>query len=228
MARPRFGYHIDGEPVFGVTTICGMLNKPALVGWAGKLCTERAWRAGKAGDPLPKWTDILYGQRDDAASAGTLVHELFEAHLRKLPLPEVPETDVGRAALQGFENARNWLASSGMEIEPHERPLVSTQFRYGGTPDALATDGRRLYLADWKTSAAIYAEMVIQMAAYRQLLREVEGTEVHGVHLVRFSRDHGDFAHHFFGGDLLDTGWEVFVRLLAISPLLKEIEKRVK
>ena len=41
MARPKQGYHNDaGHRVPGVTTVLGVLNKPALVGWAGKLCTE--------------------------------------------------------------------------------------------------------------------------------------------------------------------------------------------
>ena len=37
MSRPKAGYSVDGEPVPGTTTISGMLNKPALVAWAGKL-----------------------------------------------------------------------------------------------------------------------------------------------------------------------------------------------
>lgn len=229
MARPRQGYFIDGEPVPGVTTICGILNKPALVGWAGKLCTELAWRAGKAGEVLPKWTDVLYGTRDDAASAGTLVHELFDAFIRKHPLPAIPDTEIGRAAARGFDNAKRWLEGSALEIEAYEKPLVSLLYHYGGTPDALAmgSDGV-IALADWKTSAGVYAEMAIQMGAYRQLLREAADTKVQGVHLVRFSRDNGDFAHYYYGDDVLDMGWEVFRALLALNGPLKQLEKRVK
>jgi hypothetical protein len=212
-----------------VTSICGLLNKPALVGWAGKLCTEAGWRAGKEGQPMPKWADICYGTRDAAADAGTLAHELFEAHLRKLPLPAVPDTPVGVAGYRGYENAVRWLDGSSMTIEPYEKPLVSERYRYGGTPDALATSKDRiLSLADWKTSAGVYPEMLIQMAAYRQLLSETQGTPVVGVHLVRFSRDHGDFAHYYFDDSALDTGWTIFQALLALYGPLKALEKRVK
>ena len=229
MARPKHGYELDGEPVVGTTTVCGLLNKPALVGWAGKTCTEAAWRAGKAGDPLPRWGEILYGQRDDAASAGTLVHELFEAHLRGQPLPEVPDNKVGQAALQGFENAKRWLEGSALEIQPYEKPLVSRTYRYGGTPDALAKSRNSVIsLTDWKTSRGIYAEMAIQMAAYRQLLKECADISVRGVHLVRFSRDYGDFTHHYLGDDVLDQGWVVFESLLRLHDPLKALEKRVK
>lgn len=229
MARPTKGYHLDGESVPGTTTICGLLAKPALIGWAGKLCTDTAWRAGKAGENMPQWTEVLYGTRDAAASAGTLVHELFDAYLRKQSLPVVPNTEIGAAAERGFTNARKWLEGSSLEIEPYEKPLVSRAFRYGGTPDALAMGADvGISLGDWKTSASIYAEMLIQMAAYRQLLAEVENTHVQGVHLVRFARDTGDFSHHYFGDDALDLGWTVFSALLTLYPAFKQLEKRVK
>jgi hypothetical protein len=213
----------------GTTTICGLLDRPALVGWAGKTCTQEAWEAGKAGQPMPRWNDVLYGKRDDAAAAGTLVHDLFEAHLRQLPLPPVPDDDIGKAARRGFANALAWLGSSGLVVESHERPLVSRRYRYGGTPDAVGRDsaGRHLLL-DWKTSKGVYASMIIQMAAYRQLLAECEGVTVAGVHLVRFSREYGDFAHYYFEDDALDLGWSIFEALLAVYSPLKELERRVK
>lgn len=228
MARPKHGYELDGEPVPGTTTICGLLNKPALVGWAGKTCTEAAWKLGKAGEPMPRWGEILYPKRDDAASAGTLVHELFEAHLRGLPLPELPDSPVGKAAQRGFDNARRWLDGSALTIQPYEQPLVSPTYRFGGTPDALAThrDGV-VSLADWKTSKSAHPEMVIQMAAYRQLLTECAGLTVTGVHLVLFSREYGDFQHRYVDDDALDEGWTVFKSLLALNHPYSALQKRI-
>ena len=227
-ARPAGGYSTaDGRPVPGVTTICGMLNKPALVGWAGKTCTEAAWRIGRELLPMPKWTAILYPGRDKAAEAGTLVHELFESLLRGLPLPEIPDTDVGRAAQQGYENAKHWVESSALSIEPYEQPLVCEDYGFGGTPDALAIKGDEWYLADWKTGG-IYAEQIVQLSAYKHLLEKHEKVSIKGCHLVRFHRDHGDFAHHYFAEDALEMGWEVFRRLLEIHPMLAKLEKRVK
>lgn len=227
MARPVHGYELDGEPVIGTTTLCGLLNKPALVGWAGKTCTEEAWRAGRDGQPKPKWGDILYGRRDAAANAGTLVHELFEAHLRCQPLPEVPDNEIGAAAMRGFANAKRWLEGAALVVESYEKPLVSRKYRYGGTPDALVISGGVVALGDWKTGG-IHPEMIVQMAAYRQLLRECADMDVRGVHLVRFHREFGDFAHHYFDDDALDQGWTVFEGLLRLHGPLKQLEKRVK
>lgn len=243
MARPKSGYFIDGEPVAGTTTICGMLNKPALVGWAGRLCIDAAWDAAKNSKNKPNWRDVCYGARDSAAEAGTLVHDAFEKHLSGHEVSEFPPTDVGEKAKRGYENALHWLETSGLQIISHECPLVHRKLPYGGTPDAIAVtkDFGRTYLVDWKTSSSVYAEMIIQMGAYRELLKNGIpmnnedadkkhlydlGTE--GVHLVRFSRETGDFAHYFFGDDLLDLGYELFILLLKASPLLKDIEKRLK
>lgn len=230
MARPKIGYHAaDGLPVVGTTTAMGLLAKPALVGWAGKTCTEAAWMMGKAGDPLPKWTDILYGKRDAAADAGTLCHELAEAYVHGVHLPEVPDTEIGQKAWQAFENFVHWLDASALTIVPHERPLVSEVYRYGGTPDATASMSGKAYLVDYKTgSGAVYHDVVIQAGAYRQLIAEVENSALQGAHVIRFARDTGDFHHAFFASDALDAGWAIFQHLLAIYQPLKDLEKRVR
>lgn len=229
MPRSKAGYSdTNGRPLPGTTTICGMLNKPALVGWAGKTCTKDAWEIGKRGEPLPQWTEILYGTRDTAAAAGTLCHELAESYIKGTPLPAVPDSETGKQAWRAFENFVRWIEGQHYTIRSHERPMVSAQYGYGGTPDATIHDGDTVYLADWKSSGAFYVENIIQGAAYRQLLHECEQVDVKGLHIVRFSRETGDFTHKYLANDALDTGWEVFRRLLDCYPLLKELEKRVK
>jgi len=67
MARPKAGYFLkDGNRVPGTTTITGRFKESGgLVYWA--------WDLGKKG--------IDYREaRDTAASAGTLVHAMVEAH----------------------------------------------------------------------------------------------------------------------------------------------------
>lgn len=230
--RPKGGYTLaDGTKIPGVTTICGLLDKPALVGWAGKLCAEAGHAAGRAGEPVPAWRDVCYGVRDKAAEAGTQAHTLFGAYLNGEPVP-IPPDGYGwlPGALQAYDNAITWLQGTGLRLEvySHERPLISEVHRFAGTPDAIAKDTNGVvHLADWKTGG-IYAEHIIQMGAYRALLADVEGIRVSGVHLVRFSREHGDFAHHHFASDALDQGWEIFRRLLAIYEPLAELKRRCR
>ena len=243
MTRPKEGYTLhDGTPVPGVTTIIGELNKPALVGWAGKTVAAAAvahgkaclaaGKAGKRAPGFPRWTEILYGKRDRAADDGTVAHNLFERHLRG---DHVEREDATDGAWTAYVNAAQWLDETSLHIEPHEQPMVSEKYRYGGTPDALAysqgnavlQDLGRPYLADWKTGG-VYAEHLIQMAAYAQLLRECQGVEVLGVRLVRFSRDHGDFVAHAWPREVLETGWKVFELLLELREPLDALRKRCK
>lgn len=235
MARPKGGYVLKGgTPIPGTTTITGMVNKPALVGWAAKTMHARAVEYGRQQhergaydfelEPLEPWTEIVYGARDAAAEAGTQAHEMFEKYLRG---EVVPTPHYSEEARQAYGNALHWLQASALEIEPFEKPLVSEIHGYGGTPDALARLGTQTYLADWKTGGT-YAEHLLQMAAYRQLILENGIDAVCGVHLVRFSREHGDFTHHFWGPDALDQAWEIFKHLLAIYEPMKKLAKRVK
>ncbi len=252
MARPRGGYaNAAGERIPGVTTVLGLLDKPALVGWAGKLCVEETSKhylgvlngmKDKLEDshtwsevqdviempvpPCPTWRDFCYGQRDKAAQDGTTAHDLFERFLNGEDVQRKTESD---GAWRAFENAREWKANLAVEFEvwPHERPLISERLGFAGTPDAIARHDGRVMLADWKTGG-VYPEQVAQMAAYRHLLSEVEGISVEGCHLVRFHRDFGDFHHHHFAPDALDAGWELFQSLLRVWPALAALKARVK
>ena len=228
MGRPAKGYVNDaGERLPGVTTILGMLDKPALIGWAGKLCAQAGWDAAKANDPVPRWNEVCYGQRDQAASDGTRAHDLFEQLLLGNNVQRT-EADTD-AAWQAFENAKAWKdgLSITFEVWPHERPLVDLSLGFGGTPDAIAKLSDGVALADWKTGG-IYPEMLAQLAAYRHLLKVCEGIDVSGCHLVRFHREHGDFHHHHFADDALDLGWAVFSALLKLYPAWQILKQRVK
>lgn len=237
MARPKTGYASrSGTPLPGVTTICGLLDKPALVGWAGKRMYEAALVYGTAcyiagqtdGEvsAMPKWQDVLYGERDQAASDGTRAHDLFAAFLNG----EAPTRDesISDSAWQAFENAQHWFSTSGLEIESHERPIVSEELGFGGTPDALIHDQNgNLFLGDWKTGR-VFPNHLIQMGGYALLIKDSTGRSVQGCHLVSFKRDRGGFSHHFWGRDELALGVKVFTHLLRLYPTLREIERIVR
>ena len=40
-------YKLDGKPMTGVTSVIGVLAKPALIGWAAKMATEYIWEHGE-------------------------------------------------------------------------------------------------------------------------------------------------------------------------------------
>lgn len=253
MARPRGGYaNAAGERIPGVTTVVGMLDKPALVGWAGKESIEGATKHYLAiinemkdklesattwnqvqdviempVPPCPTWRDICYGKRDQAAEDGTTAHDLFERYLNG---EDVSRGEHSEAAWRAFENAREWHRGLGHDVHvwPHERSLIS-KLDFAGTPDAISKSPEgKVELADWKTGQGVYESQMLQLSAYAHLLEEVEGMRVDGCHLVRFHRDHGDFHHHHYDRDVLDAGWEIFRRLVELWPMLAAFRKRLK
>lgn len=218
MPTPRKGYFTQsGDQVPGTTTILGRFKESgALLRWA--------WGEGKAGREL-------YTKRDKAADIGTAAHAMVEARIKEGD-PEACEEllaldDSGKAkARNSFGMYEKWASMSNLEIIDQEMQLVSEVYRFGGTPDAIGRIDGELCLVDWKTSNGVYPDYLLQLAAYRLLWEEKypDRPLTGGFHLCRFSKDHGDFAHHYYRE--LDSAKEMFIHLRAAYEFDKELKKR--
>lgn len=198
---------LDGTRIPGTTTILGVMNKPALVSWANKL--------GLEGIDSSKYVDAT-------ARIGTLAHYLVQCDLTG----QKPDTsEYGATEIDKAENALlsyyEWKKSRNIVPMENEMPLVSEKHRYGGTIDCYCQIDGYTWLLDFKTGKAIYPEMLVQLAAYRQLLIE-NGYFVDKAKILRIGRDETegfeertitDFAKH----------WSVFEHCLEIYRLQKEI-----
>jgi len=208
-ARAHTTYTLtDGTVVPGVTTVLQVLSKPALVTWANKL--------GLAGIDSTKFVD-------EKAAIGELAHRMIADHLRGA------ETDTSEYSKQQIGQAENAVLSflewaKHKEISPLivEEPMVSEEYRFGGTPDCLASIDGELTLLDIKTSAAIFPEMLVQVAAYRQLVIE-RGHIPYKLIILRVGRtaDEG-FEERLVNH--VDKRWEMFLHCLAIYNLQKELK----
>jgi len=213
--RPKGGYQLaDGTRVPGVTTIIGRFkDSGALMQWA--------FMQGRAGK------ERLYEETERAADIGTYAHELVQAWLRKEGAPLSPLDEAGTVQAQtAFGAFLKWAEQTRLRIQQTEIPLVSEQYRFGGALDAVGYVGDDLCLLDWKTSNGVYTDYLIQLAAYRYLWELNNPAEpLVGFHLLRFAKEHGDFAHHYFPN--LDDGWRMFVLLREAYDLDKQLKKRV-
>jgi len=126
----------------------------------------------------------------------------------------------------GFDNYLKWAETSHLEVVDQEMELVSEEYQYGGSPDALMLKGQ-LSLGDWKTSNGIYPDYLIQLAAYKHLWEENNPDRpiTGGFHLLRISKEHADFHHHFWSE--LDDAWEQFKLFRRAYDLDKKLKKRV-
>ena len=200
----------DGTLVPGVTTVLGILNKPALVPWANKL--------GLQGIEVGKFVD-------DKAAIGTLAHQMIADYLRG------ETTDTSEYSKMQIEQAENavlsfleWEKSHKLQPILVEEPMVSERHGFGGTVDLIArlNDEPELCLIDFKTSKGIFPEMFVQVAAYRELALEHE-IDVRKVRILRIGRT-DDEGFEDKPVNHLAQRWELFLHCLAIYNLQKELK----
>jgi hypothetical protein len=164
----------DGTRVPGVTTILGVLNKPALVPWANRL--------GLQGIDSTKYVD-------DKAEIGTCAHYLIECDVKGVD-PDLSDYSPRTVSLaeNGLLKWLDWKPSD-FTLVGSELQLVSEQYRYGGTCDIVCTSQGKTMLVDIKTSGSgVWPEMKHQVCAYEMLLLE-HGYIIDEIWILRVGRD---------------------------------------
>jgi len=198
----------NGTKIPGVTTVLGILNKPALVIWANRL--------GLQGIDSTKY-------RDEMADIGTLAHQMIVDYFNKV------KTDTSEYSQSQIDLAENcllsfweWEKGHKIEVIMAEAQLVSQEYGFGGTIDCFCKLDGQPTLLDFKTGKAIYPEMFYQLAAYEQLLAEA-GKLIEVTRILRIGRDADEgFEERSVGK--LDKHFELFKHCLAIYNLQKEVK----
>jgi len=210
--RPPGGYSPD---LISVTTVLRRKDPGGLMWWAN--------RAGLRGQSLAE-------ARKGSAGVGTAVHALIEAwihgqedeHQRVLDQAEddgLP-LEVVRAAYGAF---RAWWEEMGLAIRATEIPLEDTALGIAGTLDVLLEDrAGHLWIGDWKTSKAVYPEMVAQLAAYAHLWTLNRGQSIAGGRIIRVSKGGTTHAHRYPD---LSAGWDMFRALLDAEMAARRIKE---
>ena len=251
MPTPSSGYRLpNGDRVPGTTTIIQRFkDSGALMHWAYKQGREHADLENR-GKPAPK---RLYEVTDKAADIGTTVHNIVEQHVNQIGKPDDERIgdrailaaaimqygekwgDEHAAVQSGFEAYLSWEKQTKLKIIDQEMQLICPRYRYGGTPDAIIEIGNKLCLGDYKTSNSVYADFLIQLAAYKNLVENGIRMDTHepmgmkldgGFHLLKFSKKHGDFAHHYYPN--LDEAWEQFKLFRRAYDIDKQLRERTK
>lgn len=158
----------NGKKLAGVTTILSEgLPKPALINWAANVTADYAvnnWELltdmGVA-DRLKVLQRARFETSDAAAKRGTEVHHLAE----KLMLgEEVAVPDELRGHVEAYvQFLDDWAPQPVLT----EVTVVNYKYGYAGTLDMVMDCDSRRILADIKTSARVYPDTALQLAAYR-------------------------------------------------------------
>lgn len=221
MPHPKEGYKLkDGTPVPGTTTVVGRFKESgALIGWA--------YNCGKQGIDMR-------AAKDDAADAGSCAHEMIHAHVCGMPFsygdPRWTSVTIKRAE-HAYLAYLEWVAQSNLKVIAAEQQLVSEKYRFGGCFDAVVRTGNTLSLMDYKTSNAIYSDMLVQVAGGYSLLWQEHHPDqsLHGMDLLRISKpkhpdDPVSFEHRHFSAEV----FPICQRAFLLMRELYDLDKRVK
>lgn len=234
MPTQRGGYYTkDGLKRPSVTTILGRYKESSgLIQWAYGRGREHG-RKEALGQEAPTH---LYDEVGKSADVGTLVHAMAEDYVNqrdpwerwRKESPELPE-DGGEKARRAFQAFLDWFGMTRLEIVYTEVPMVSEKLMCGGTMDWIArTQNGELVMGDTKTSNAVYADHIVQVAAYRLLWNETHPDEplIDAAHVCQFNKEFGDFAHHHYSGLANEEEYFRLLRMAYARDL--EIQRRAR
>jgi hypothetical protein len=173
----------SGLKIGSVTQVLGVLDKPALVGWAANVTAEGAWTlAQNPRYKMPRhWrgllADIKAAQldatsvRDAAADRGTSIHKMFEDFANEGIVPNpASQPDEWRGYVRSLAAYLIECSKNRERIESAELIVGSLRYGFAGTCDTVAVtvgpDGKRVR-RDFKSAKQCYARTHFrQLAAY--------------------------------------------------------------
>jgi hypothetical protein len=121
-----------------------------------------------------------------------------------------------------------WAEGKNLQVIWQERRMVSRNFQVGGTADLLVQiDDGPVILVDFKTSSAIRPKNIAQVAAYVDMVNEVEDRMIDTACILRFGRD-GTSEELWVDNEMLDRGRSMFLLARQMYALHGELDLDAK
>ena len=204
-----------GEKLPSVTTVLSIISKPQLFYWGVKMAKEGI-------------CPIEY--TNETAKIGSLVHAIAQYFTSKTPIEweKYTKEEIKKAckiSKRFFE-----FVSMQDEFEPilSEGAFASDKYGFGGSLDLICKLNGKITLLDYKTSGAIYDEMIAQVSAYKLLVEE-KGYKIEQVIILRFCREEAEgYEYREISKKELKQGLKVFKSALKLYKEKKELEKILK
>lgn len=202
-----------GEPVVGCTTVCGIINKPALMtypmnkaleyinNWWNGVTDEHEVTDAEVRQILREARQAHVEHSSAGKKAGKVGHSLVEALLLGKPvkMPSDPkEKEQAENVATAFES---WKLDFKPEVIATEQAGYSLLHEVAGTYDLVAKIDGKLTICDFKTSASsffsptgLYKENFAQLGGYCLVYEEMNKKEVEQLMLVNLSKDTGEYT----------------------------------
>lgn len=206
----------NGTQVPSTTTIISQnlgWNKDHLIKWYKNIALERGQDASFI--------------TEEAADIGSITHELIEYKIKK----QVPDiTNYNRDYLKLAKNGYLAFCDWESQYKPDnylfsEVVMVSEKYCFGGTADIIIEKNNEPHLIDIKTCNWLHPEMVIQLAAYKHLLKETRDIDIKTCTIIKVNKKEPLFETKSPTEEQLKNGWEIFKRLLYINNTRKQLEE---
>jgi hypothetical protein len=207
---PTGDYILKDKKLPSVTTIIGRFkNAIGLIIWSNQL----GLKGLNYFDELKK-----------AGDTGTSLHDLAELHIKgeDYELPEDP------TVLHCFNQFLEWWDNLTCEVIWTEKKYISKELNVGGCPDLLVKKDGKYILVDFKSSKAVYSDMIIQLSCYANLIKENDNIEIDRAVIVRFPKDDDDTEIRKFTKEELAVGLKQFKLLRKAFDLDKDLNKILK
>lgn len=222
LGRKKHVYTVDDEIIPNVTSILGVINKPALVPWAVNMCgiflrdnivpgQTYTWDEVQRESLIRSMKGHYRDTSGEALSIGTIVHQFAEDWaLDKKPPP--PINQKAHSAVMAFVD---WWVAHKIKVVAVEKILYSREHGFCGTADLIAEVDGELSIVDYKTSKAIYQEYYYQVGgAYRVAFEEEIGLKVKRGIVARFDKENGGFEAK--DCEDMEADWECFKSALTL------------
>ena len=215
-----------------VTSILGVMDKPALTRWKIEQAIQASERTPRLPDePIYYWArrvqDAAFQQVEDAASLGSSIHAALESAMAG----EAFDPELGVYINPVLE----WKEKTGIVLTEREKVLVNAAEGYAGCTDALFTYGKRgIGILDYKTRKTKPGEIVtpydgqgMQLAAYAAAHYGAEALpRVLAANVYISTTEPGRFA--VYKHPNLPELYEAFLHVCALWRHVKQFDPRQK
>jgi hypothetical protein len=226
-------YKINGKSGCpSVTSVTGLLNKPALLFWSANLARDFMLEHLRAGTLFTEELIMEAAKqhtirKEQAATSGTMVHKWASDYI-KGEKPEMPDDEN---VLRGVTAFLNWVDEHGVKFMASEQIVYSKKHDYVGIMDCkftLKSEKHKIpHCGDFKTSSGIYPEMYAQVSAYQEADAEESGCEYGDKWIIRFDKKDGTFEARSFPLSRHAQDFGAFLGLLSAKRWLDDIKKQL-
>ncbi len=228
-------YFVNGKKSIGVTTITGLIDKSrALIYWAIGLAKNHLIEIHNGGETITiehiEAASKLHTQyKKEAADLGTQVHEWAEEYIgAKISKRKDIEMPKDPRVLNGVIAFLKWVDEHKVKFLESERVIYSKKNKYIGTMDCVFTMGEEkhkiIHVGDFKTSKAVYDEMIFQVTAYEEAYVEETKAKCGDKYILRFDKETAEFEPHVIPAEDHKKDIAAFLGLMVAKKRLTELE----